>query len=480
MHDEIVIHQDELDRPERRSSGADPLGPRRVAGRSILGRSDRYDAKSQPLWKRLNWRKALKFFVAFVGLAILAAIIFVLVNVFKVSANPFGFGHLKGEDQGRVNIMLMGVGDPGHDGENLSDTNMVISVNTRDHQLAITSIPRDLRVKIPGYGYGKINNANAQGGIKTAKQVYENTLGIPINYYVKANFSGLKDVVDAVGGVDIDNADTLYDPEYPCDKNEYRSCGFKLKPGHYHMDGATALKYVRCRKGTCGDDFGRANRQQQVMAAIRQKATGKGTLANPIALGKLVSAAGDNIDTDLSINNMMRLNELTKDIPQDKVVHVVFSLQPDGFLVSSNSSSDLLPEGGDFDKIQDFEQNIFKYGPIWMEHPTVVIQNGTSTPGIAAKFEQKLGDDGYDVTVNSVANALTRDHSTTQIIDYTGGKRPNTVGYLQDVLKVQASQPEQPLKNPPADIVVVLGSDYASTVSGSSNSTSASSGGSAD
>jgi LCP family protein required for cell wall assembly len=461
MHDEIVIHQDELDQPAA-AKGAGSNAHHIYKGSDM---SEGEDTKG------FNWRKWLKVTGAVALLAVIGIIVFVVTNLFKVSVNPFGFGHLKGEDQGRVNIMLMGIGDPGHAGENLSDTNIVVSVDTRNHQIAITSIPRDLRVNVPGYGYSKINNANAQGGIKTAQQVYQNTLGIPINYYVKANFSGLKEVVDAVGGVEIDNADSLSDPEYPCDNNENKSCGFKLAPGHYHMNGTTALKYVRCRKGTCGDDFGRASRQQQVMTAIREKATTGGTIANPVALGKLVSAAGKNIDTNLSINNMMRLNELTKGIDKSKTINVVLSLNPDGFLVASGNSSDLLPEGGDFDKIQAFEQNIFKFGPIWSEHPTVMVENGTTTAGIAGKFQQKLTDDGYNLTVAGVTNALTRDHATTQIIDYTAGKRPNTLGYLQGLLKVQPTQPTTPVKVPPADIVIILGQDYAATTTSSTTTT---------
>jgi LCP family protein required for cell wall assembly len=458
MHDEIIIRQDELDgiRPGN-SSGQPPQMP---------------DNPNQEPSRSRPWKRWLKWIAIVIGLAVIAAIIFVVANLFKVSVNPFSFGHLKGESQGRVNIMMLGVGDPGHAGEQLSDTNIILSVDTRNHQVAIIGIPRDLRVTIPNYGKAKINNANAQGGIKTAKKVYEDTFGVPIHYYVKANFTGLKEVVDAVGGVDVTNDTLLYDPEYPCDKNEGRKCGFRLAAGTHHLDGATALKYVRCRKGTCGDDFGRAARQQEVMQSVRQHATSAGTLTNPVALTKLVSAAGDNIDTDLSVSNLARLNELTKDADKSKVMNVVFSLNPDGFLKSAGS--DLVPSSGDFDDIQAFVQNIFKVGPIWSEHPTVMIENGTTTPGVATKFQQQLKDDGYNVSVVAVTNALRRDYATSQLVDYTAGKRPNTLKYLQGLLKVQQpSQPQTAVKTPPADIVIILGDDYASTIQNdSSGSTS--------
>ena len=109
-----------------------------------------------------------------------------------------------------------------------------------------------------------------------------------------------------------------------------------------------------------------------------------------------------------------------------------------------------------------------------MEHPTVMIENGTTTSGLAGKFEQKIETDNYPITIAQITNALTRDHATSQIIDYTGGKRPNTVSYLQNVLKVQVSQPQTPVKNPPADIVVILGADYAATTTSSTGTTTGS------
>lgn len=452
MNDDIIIYQDELD------SQPDP------------GRGRRW---RRP-WKW--WLKRIAILLVLVAVGIGA---FLYLNLSKVSVNPFGFGKLKGESEGRVNIMMLGVGDPGHAGEGLSDTNIILSVDTRNNKVALIGIPRDLEVELPNGSEGKINNAHAQGGIEGSKQVYEDTFGVPIHYYVRANFSGLKQVVDAVGGVDVDNPYALSDPEYPCDKNQYRMCGFKLAAGKQHLDGATALKYVRCRKGTCGDDFGRAERQQQVMQAIRDKATSAGVLANPVALGKLVSAAGDNIKTDLSIRNLMRLNELTSGMDQSKIINVVFSLEPDGFLVSSTRSSNLLPAGGDFDAIQEFVAGIFKFGPVWMEHPTVIIQNGTITPGVAGAFQEKIETDGYPISGLSVANALKRDNAVSQIVDYSGGKKPNTINYFKSILKVEPTAPETTPKTPPADIVVILGSDYASTLStGSSASTGTSGSGS--
>ena len=449
MNDEIIINQEDLD--------------------------ERMKPKRSRLPSRHHWKRAFKWLFITLLLVIVAAAAFLYINVSKISVNPFGFGKLKGEDQGRVNIMMLGVGDPGHEGEQLSDTDILLSVNTRTHQIAVISIPRDTRVKIPGYGSGKINNANEDGGVSLAKQVFENTLGVPVDYYVKADFTGLQQVVDAVGGVDVNNTTLLYDPEYPCANNQYKTCGYRLAPGHYHLTGAQALQYVRCRKGTCGDDFGRAARQQEVMQQIRQRATSAGTLTNPVRLAKLISAAGNNLQTDLSINNLLRLNQLTKDTDKTNILSIVFNLKPDGYLQADRSSSDLLPVGGDFEAIQAFVQNIFTLGPIWTEHPSAIIENGTTTAGVAAGLNQKIQDGNYDINVTAVTNALTRNYATSQIIDYTRGAKPHTAAYLQSLLKVKPIPPPTPTTAPPADFVIIVGSDYV-TANPSSGSSTGSSG----
>ncbi|MBW3538045.1 LCP family protein [Candidatus Parcubacteria bacterium] len=392
--------------------------------------------------------------------------VYIVFNLIRLSVNPFDFSRLKGDADGRVNILLLGVGDQGHAGATLADTNMVVSIHTRDKQVAFISIPRDLRVRIPGYGSGKINQSHAEGGADLARRVTEDVLGIPIHYYARANFSGLKEAVDAVGGVDIEVEESLYDPEYPCDNNQYRSCGFKISRGRQHMNGATALKYVRCRKGNCGDDFGRSLRQQQVLQAVRQKALSLGTVVNPVRLNELAGALGDNITTDLSVNNILKLAKIFRGVEGHETINVVLSTKPAGFLTTS-ASSDLLPEGGSFSRIRQFMRDIFRVGPIWAEQPSLIIQNGTATPGLAGRLQERIEADGYRINVAALINAPRRDHATTQIIDYSGGAKPNTLAYLERLLGVKATAPENPPRNAPADITVILGEDYLSGSGGS-------------
>ena len=429
------------------------------------------DKKRKPWWKKLLIGLLVAGVVAGIAFAI-----FTLRNVVKVAPNFFKLDQkLKGEDEGRVNVLLLGVGDPGHDGEGLADTNIVMSVDTRDKKVALISIPRDTRVKIPGYGYHKINNAHAYGDIPLAQRTAEDFLDIPIHYYVRANFTGLKEAVDAVGGIEVDNKQLLSDPEYPCDKNQWRSCGFKMLPGKQQVDGATALKYARCRKGTCGDDFGRASRQQEVITAIRAKALSLNTILNPAKITGLIQTAGNNVKTDMSVGEMMRLNDLTKDTPNDQFINAVFSLEPNGFLKASpDGSSDLVPVDATLSSIQSFVKNIFTVGSIWEENAKIVIENGTSVPGLGGKLENKITSSKTPVTIVTVTNAIKRDYSTTQIIDYTGGKKNATKTYLEGLLKVSATAPEKEVKNPSQDFVIIIGSDYGNYLPTASSSSSSS------
>jgi LCP family protein required for cell wall assembly len=209
---------------------------------------------------------------------------------------------LKGEGDGRINVLLLGIGGAGHDGPNLSDTIMVMSIDPVTKNAAMLSIPRDLYVKLPAvakYGtqYSKINAANVYGGPQYAAKIVSGIIGVPIHYYILADFSGFRQAVDAVGGVDINVAKSLYDPLYPCDSENGKYCAVNIKAGLQHMNGAVALRYSRSRETT--SDFDRAARQQQVIAAVRTKALQLSTLTNPVKLASLVDALGSHVKTDL-------------------------------------------------------------------------------------------------------------------------------------------------------------------------------------
>jgi LCP family protein required for cell wall assembly len=311
------------------------------------------------LLKPHPWRRTIGW-VAFGVLAILVVYVgYIATIVAKISTNPLNLSGLTVDQSGRTNVLVLGIGDPGHAGQNLSDTIMVLSYDSHSKRIAQVSLPRDLRVPIPGYGSAKINQANADGGPALAEQTVSNTLGIPINYYVKTDFTGLKDIVNAVGGIDLNVKDRLYDPEYPCDDDQYKVCGLDIEPGPQHMDGTKALQYVRCRKGTCGNDFGRAARQQEVLTLVRSKVVSWQVLLNPAKLIPIVTVVRNKVETDMGAWQLAEFGKDWQDASKNRPLNLVLSTSPGGYLVSAGGSSDLLPRDGTFAQIQAAVQNIF-------------------------------------------------------------------------------------------------------------------------
>lgn len=388
---------------------------------------------------------------------------------------------LKGEGDGRVNILLLGIGGGTHEGGQLSDTMMVVSLDPKTKDVAMLSIPRDLYVKINN-SYGKINQASSDGGPLLAEKVVEKVIGVPVHYYVKLDFSGFKQMVDAVGGIDITVKSALSDPEYPCDSNQYRSCGYYQPAGQFHMNGAQALKYARCRKGTCGLDFGRAARQQEVLLAIRQKTLQLSTLTNPAKITALINAIGDHVQTDLQLDEINKLAGIAKDVNAAKIVNKVLNTDDDNYLVfgpsSLNAGSVEVPKAGlfNYSDIHDFVKNIFVDHYITGENALIEVQNGTGRTGVAATLVNSLKMAHYNVLPAATASAVT---AKTVIYDYTNGKKPYTVKYLETRFGVTAVKAKLPSASPTTgaatatapEIRIILGSDYQKT-SNTTNSNS--------
>ncbi len=375
---------------------------------------------------------------------------------------------LNGEGDGRVNILLLGVGDKGHSGEKLSDTIIVASYDPKTHDVAMLSIPRDLYVSIDGEGYAKINAAHAfgeqekeGGGPELAKKTVSQVLGIPIHYYVRADFTALKQAVDVVGGIDVTVKKDLVDPEYPCSKQEDLVCGFSLMAGQQHLNGSAALKYSRCRKGDCGDDYGRAQRQQDVLVALRQKAMQQNILMNPAKITDLIGIVSNNIRTDLQPREIQRLAEIAKATDPQKITTKVLDNETNHLVVNDsigNESVVVPAEGiGSYKAIQAYVRSIFVDGYIKQEAATIELQNATGNKSQTALASELLKSYNYNV-VSSVA--LPTVAKKTRIIDNTGGKKPYTIQYLQKRLNAVAETNSAEAPSPTADITVILGADY--------------------
>ncbi len=372
---------------------------------------------------------------------------------------------LKGESSGRVNVLLLGVGDKGHEGENLSDTIMVLSYDVATKQVAMISIPRDLYVKIGEYGSTKINAAHAYGeyykfpggGPALATQTISQVLDIPIHYYARVNFTGFKDVVDAVGGVDIDVKEDLYDPFYPGDDG-LGGGELYIKKGMQHMNGTTALRYARSRETT--SDFDRARRQQQVLVAIKTKVMSTDTLLNPQKIANLASALGNNIKTDFDLSYVQRAIDLFKKVDTAQIKNLVFDNSEKGLLTDDSSETSgyiLMPRAGlyNYKALQAAAKNIFADGSVTTEGAEITVLNGTSTAGLAGKFADILR--AQDFNVVSVASADSQNYATTKIVDGTNGAKPSTISALEKLLGIKS---EKGTTASGTDIVITIGKDY--------------------
>jgi polyisoprenyl-teichoic acid--peptidoglycan teichoic acid transferase len=190
-------------------------------------------------------------------------------------------------------VLMLGVDSKGDKGR--TDTIIVLTVNPNTNSAKLLSIPRDTRTEIVGKGFeDKINHAHAFGGVEMAIDTVENFLDIPIDYYMKVNMEGFKDIVDAVGGVTVTN-----NLEFTQDKVHF-------PVGEITLSGEEALPYVRMRKQDPHGDFGRNTRQRQVIQAVIKEGASLSSLTN---FPEIFSAIGTNIKTNLTFDQMVDIQK---------------------------------------------------------------------------------------------------------------------------------------------------------------------------
>ena len=203
---------------------------------------------------------------------------------------------------GKKNIVVMGC-DIRKDDVGRSDTLFVVMLDKSKKNAALLSVPRDTRVKIKGHGWDKINAAFAYGGQKLTRETVQDFLGIKLDNYGLVDFRGFKGLVDAVGGVDINVEKRMYyyDP--------YDGFEIDLRPGMQHMDGKTAMQYVRYRDEE--GDIGRIRRQQKFLMALYRHIASKNIIAKIPGVSKQIMSM---VKTDLSLKEMVELGNVMRDM----------------------------------------------------------------------------------------------------------------------------------------------------------------------
>ena len=227
-------------------------------------------------------------------------------------------------NDGRTNILIMGIDRrPGEPFISRTDTMMLASINPLDNSISLLSIPRDLYVVIPGHGRDRINTAfvygsgsnNPAGGAALAMQTIEYNLGVPVDHYLMVDFNAFIQTIDSLGGIDVYVPYDINDPTFP-DMN-YGYDPLYIPAGLQHLDGYTALKYARTRHQD--NDFYRAERQQQLLLALRDKALGLGFTELLRQAPGMYARLSDGIRTDLSLEELLQLANIAKDVPDGNV-----------------------------------------------------------------------------------------------------------------------------------------------------------------
>lgn len=397
---------------------------------------------------------------------------------------------LKGSETGRINVLLLGAAGKGKPGQNLTDTIMILSMNLKTNQVALLSLPRDLYVKVPGtYYQSKINSVyqaalNSSGNdsdeaAKSIEETVKDITSLDMNYYVVLDFDGFKQVIDAIGGINITSERDIYDATYPGPNYSYET--FELKKGFHQLDGATALKYARERHNDPEGDFGRAKRQQQIMQATKNKVFSAGTFFNVVAINNLIDALGDNIRTDIGPDEAAAFFELSKKLDTANINNVVVDawnsdslLKVSHVMVGNVRAFVLIPRISGYAEIHDLAQNVFDLNKIKRrkeeiasENATVAIIDKSGDRSLVGKIEKLLNERFGYKNVTTITDPMKFDEEASTAFDLTNGSKPFTLDEIASKLPAKVSYDlpigykkviEKSRKEIP-DIVVILGKD---------------------
>jgi LCP family protein required for cell wall assembly len=359
-----------------------------------------------------------------------------------------------------VSILAIGLDSTRNLGGQNTDVIIVGVINKKTKQVSMLSIPRDLWVYIPTHGWNRINVAHKIGyrtgypgsGPGLLMDTIAINLGIPLDHWVRIDFTGFKRVVDELGGVDMTVACRVNLRYLPPDSEEEEER--ILEPGVYHMDGLTALRYVRTRRG--GSDFDRARRQHQFLKALWDQ------MKSPDLVFKipgLWSALGDSFETDLDLGDVLSLAPLALDLKPQRIRSRYIGANQTIDWITSEGWQVLLPVP---DRIQDVVASLYappsaKGDEVEGEGARIQVWNGTYRQQLAQIAADQLRWQGLKVIETGLAD--NPDYEQTQIVVFND--KPKAVALLTQLLAVRAENViYQPDPNQPADIRVILGNDY--------------------
>lgn len=313
---------------------------------------------------------------------------------------------LKTDENGRTNILAFGTsgynmdgeeGNGTHDGAQLTDSIMVISLDQETGDLAMLSLPRDLKASPTCTATGKINevywcnnmnNDNEQAGAEALMEEVSRILGIDFQYYAHLNWGALVQIVNTLGGINVTLDEDIAD---------YGWTNAVFEAGkEYTIDGEQALGLARARHGTASGDFTRGASQQKILIGIKDKIFENGLAITDII--NLAGTLGDNLRTNFSLDEMRTLAHLMSDFDFDSARQVSL-IEPEMLMTTGtiNGISYVLPAGGAnyYTRIQNYVAKMFSSNPRDYEDYSILVLNATETPGLATAEKNNLEEDEY-------------------------------------------------------------------------------------
>lgn len=372
---------------------------------------------------------------------------------------------LKKDANGRTNILAIGtsgyeMSGSGHDGAQLTDSIMVISLDEETKDVAMVSLPRDLKVGYTCTATGKVNEvywcANQDGtneaaGVEAIKNEVQEITGLELQYWVHVDWGALVQVVDAIGGITVTLDEDIAD---------YMTETFITAGEAVTLNGEQALGLARARHGTANGDFTRGASQQKILMAIKDK-----VVAGGLDLGatvNLVNVLGDNLRMNLTIDEIKTLMKFLQDLPAENMRTIELLETANGSYMTTatiGGISYVIPTAGagNYEELQKYIAQMVSKDPVVREGANIVVLNGSGVAGMAREEKNKLEEQG--LAVSWVDDAPAGEWGATYYIYDVSGKKPGTKAKLEEVYGVSAVAGEVPGYNAgEADLVVVVGS----------------------
>jgi LCP family protein required for cell wall assembly len=395
----------------------------------------------------------------------------------------------------QVNILLLGMGGEQNDAPYLTDSIMAVTIDPATGRVMLLSIPRDLVVHMnlqtpsSRIWTNKVNAAfevpyisiiccvapeysGRDGGGHAAEHEVGKVTGLTFDRYIGVDFVAFRDMVNALGGVDVCLSTNLDDYYYPDYSNGYIRGGIHYKAGCQHLNGEQALQVSRSRHAEQPQqqsDFGRAHRQQDIMQAIKKKAT---TVNGFAKAPQLLDALQKNIHTDMSLSDMKAIYDWGKNLPDSSLIRIALTAPSpvgEGNLLDSFNCgmgpnvSQLCPDDASYNMIHKYVASVFIDPKVLGEKAPIQFTNGANNfYALDARVVSMFDPTGLQL-LDTVAHPAV---SQTMILDYSGGQYPLTTMWLQGFFggTVVAATPGNPAPargQQTTGVVVVLGRDFA-------------------